>query len=140
MEERAERSESLFETEKKVYIERPQSERTFLIEFSDWEFLRKKVEQLREPPIFFNSLGWASIGIAPTALIAGLLAPVGTDSTALTICWVISAVAFACAILSICFYRRDVRDFSAFRKQNIIEELDRIKPLAKETGRIANQT
>lgn len=107
----------------------PPKERAFAIPESEWKHLKQIVERVQVGVPLFHTIGSVSLGIAGSALLAGLTLPrteVNSNLSPSLICWVICSAAFIVGILSLCFSFRQRKEISR-SKQQVLEEMEHLE-------------
>ena len=104
-----------------------------MIRHRDWQFIYRRVEEIKNPIPWASSVAWACVGVAPSALLSflGWLAAydVLPPSQQTRLAWVAPAIAalgiFAVALCIICFVMdREVEGIRQRDKTRVLEEMD----------------
>lgn len=108
----------------------PEKEEAYPIPRSDWDYLKDKVNRIAMPSSFYNTMGAVLIGIAGSALVAGitLRGNLAEDKDfVLYACWSIFAVTLICGAFAICVHYLTQKKSSTISKDDVVEEMDRLE-------------
>jgi biotin carboxyl carrier protein len=108
---------------------RMQKENAYPIMVSDWDYLKKKVEQIQLLGALWYSIGSALLGIAGTAIVGALTlteaaSKIGRPVEA--VCWAIGMASLVCGSLTFCFAHR-VGKQSGRSKADVLAEMERLE-------------
>jgi hypothetical protein len=119
----------------------PEEEKGYLIPLSDWSFLRSKIDKIEEPTVLYNTVGAILIGVAGSALLAGLgLLAVEKISIALhAICWVIFALCLVSGGICLYFDNTTRKQYNFKSKIDALEEMDRLAKRYKTEISVSNE-
>lgn len=104
---------------------KPSPERVYMIPVTEWDRIIKRIARFRDSSQFFQSLGWALLGVAATAFFTAIVLPEGVVKEApriFVICWGVFAVGFICGFVSLIYARFHRRDRDTLQS-DIIEDM-----------------
>jgi hypothetical protein len=106
----------------------PKKEKAYLITKSDWEFLRNKINKIHSGDLLYHTIGSIFLGIAGSALLIIFTLPKDIDKLGYSpaLIWVIFIAGLIIGLLSL-YFAHQKRKLVAVSKEDIIEELDRLK-------------
>lgn len=116
---------------------KPSPERVYMIPVTEWDRIIKRIGRFRDSSQFFQSLGWALLGVGATAFFTAIVLPDGVVKEApriLIICWSAFAVGFICGFVSLIYARFHRRDHETLQS-DIVEEMKAIAARYEPPGK-----
>ncbi len=118
---------SHFKMEANLNVVRPTKESAYPIPLAEWQFLRKKVEQIMQPSRWYNSIGSFFVGVSGSSFAAAIALPSSAEPRVSTICWVTFLIAGLVGGLFLFFDTKTMKSLESSSKTAVLDEMTRLE-------------